>query len=54
MNLTQHSAKHLRDVHFGGNWTSVNLKDTLAGVIIKHTHYHLEQIVTIKNTPAGN
>lgn len=25
-------AKHFRDVHFGGNWTSVNLKDTLADV----------------------
>jgi len=25
-------AKHLREVYFGGNWTSVNLKDTLAGL----------------------
>jgi len=25
-------AQHLKAVHFGGNWTSVNLKDTLAGV----------------------
>src|SRR4029078_7504517 len=32
MNLTAQIAKHFRDVHFGGNWTSVNLKDTLAGV----------------------
>jgi len=32
MNLSEHLAKHLRDVHFGGNWTSVNLKDTLADV----------------------
>ncbi len=32
MNLPQQTAKHFRDVHFGGNWTSVNLKDTLAGV----------------------
>jgi uncharacterized damage-inducible protein DinB len=31
-NLSAHIAKHFRDVHFGGNWTSVNLKDTLAGV----------------------
>lgn len=29
---TTHIAKHFRDVHFGGNWTSVNLKDALAGV----------------------
>jgi hypothetical protein len=32
MNLTAQIAKHLRDVHFGGNWTWVNLKDTLADV----------------------
>ncbi|MCW3121151.1 MAG: hypothetical protein JWQ38_643, partial [Flavipsychrobacter sp.] len=31
-NLTTHLSKHLRDVHFGGNWTTVNLKDTLADV----------------------
>jgi DinB superfamily len=32
MQLTTQIAKHLREIHFGGNWTSVNLKDTLAGV----------------------
>jgi len=32
MSITAQIAKHLRDVHFGGNWTSVNLKDTLTGV----------------------
>jgi uncharacterized damage-inducible protein DinB len=32
MSLTKQIAKHIRDVHFGGNWTSVNLKDTLADV----------------------
>lgn len=25
-------AKHFREIHFGGNWTCVNLKDTLADV----------------------
>ncbi|ATL48884.1 DUF1572 domain-containing protein [Chitinophaga caeni] len=30
--LTKQLAKHFRDVHFGGNWTSVNLKDSLAGI----------------------
>ena len=29
MNLNTQIAKHLRDVHFGGNWTSVNLRETL-------------------------
>lgn len=32
MNTPQQLAKHFRDVHFGGNWTCVNLKDTLNGV----------------------
>lgn len=32
MNLTAQIAKHFREVHFGGNWTSVNLKETLADV----------------------
>nr|WP_295870485.1 DinB family protein [uncultured Chitinophaga sp.] len=32
MTTIQQMAKHFRDVHFGGNWTSVNLKDTLADV----------------------
>ena len=32
MNLTKQIAKHFRDVHFGGNWTSSNLKDNLEGV----------------------
>jgi len=32
MNLPAQIAKHFREVHFGGNWTSVNLKQTLEGV----------------------
>jgi DinB superfamily len=32
MHLPTQLAKHLRDVHFGGNWTSVNLQGTLADV----------------------
>jgi uncharacterized damage-inducible protein DinB len=32
MSLTSQIAKHLREVHFGGNWTAVNLKETLADV----------------------
>ena len=30
MNLPEQIAKHFRQIHFGGNWTSVNLKETLA------------------------
>ncbi len=29
MNLAEQIAKHLREVYFGGNWTSVNLKESL-------------------------
>ena len=32
MSLTKQIAKHFREVHFGGNWTCSNLKDTLADV----------------------
>jgi hypothetical protein len=32
MSLTKQIAKQFRDVHFGGNWTAVNLKDSLADV----------------------
>ena len=32
MKLTEQIAKHLREVHFGGNWTASNLKDKLADV----------------------
>ena len=31
-NFTSQIAKHFRDVHFGGNWTDVNLKDSLQGI----------------------
>jgi hypothetical protein len=32
MSLTEQIAKHFREVHFGGNWTSVNLKDSLKDI----------------------
>lgn len=32
MNVTTQIAKHFREVHFGGNWTDVYLKETLADV----------------------
>ena len=32
MTTTTQIAKHLREVYFGGNWTCVNLRDTLAGL----------------------
>lgn len=32
MNLTELIAKHIRDVHFGGNWTTSNMSDVLADI----------------------
>lgn len=32
INYPQQIAKHFRDLYFGGNWTSVNMKDVLAEV----------------------
>jgi hypothetical protein len=32
MTIPAQIAKHLRDVHFGGNWTSVDLRTTLSDV----------------------
>lgn len=32
MTLTQQIAKHFRDVYFGDNWTSVNVRDTVADI----------------------
>lgn len=32
MKLTSQIAKHLKDVHFGGNWTCSNLEEALNGI----------------------
>jgi len=50
MNLPAQIAKHLRDVHFGGNWTSVNLKETLTDVTWQQATtkiYSLNTIATL-------
>lgn len=47
MNSTTQLAKHFRDVHFGGNWTSVNLKETLAGVTWRQAITKLSSLNTI-------
>ena len=36
MNLTEQIAKHFRQIYFGGNWTSVNFKETLSDVDWQH------------------
>jgi len=32
VNLTGQIARHFREIHFGGNWASSNLKDNLLDV----------------------
>ncbi|MCB0764110.1 MAG: DinB family protein, partial [Flavobacteriales bacterium] len=40
-------AKHFRDVHFGGNWTFVNVRDTLADVTMEEAVHQREGFNTI-------
>lgn len=47
MSLSAHLAKHFRDVHFGGNWTAVNLKDTLADVSLEEATTKVGSLNTI-------
>lgn len=47
MSLTQQIAKHLRDVHFGGNWTTSNLRDNLADVTWQQATTRVESFNTI-------
>jgi hypothetical protein len=32
MNITKYIAKHLREIYFGGNWTTSNFKDTISDI----------------------
>jgi uncharacterized damage-inducible protein DinB len=32
MSITIYIAKHLREIYFGGNWTTSNLKDTISDI----------------------
>lgn len=47
MDLVRQIAKNFRQVHFGGNWTSVNLKDTLADVDWKQATAKVHSLNTI-------
>ena len=47
MQLTEQIAKHFHEVHFGGNWTSVNLKDTLSDVKWQQATTKLDSLNTI-------
>ncbi|MFK7904146.1 MAG: DUF1572 domain-containing protein [Chitinophagales bacterium] len=50
MSLTKQIAKHLREVYFGGNWTTSNLKEHLADVTWQQATtqvYSLNTIATL-------
>lgn len=50
MNLSAQIAKHVKEVHFGGNWTSSNLKDTLTNLTWEQATtkiYSLNTIATL-------
>ncbi len=50
MSIINQITKHFRDVHFGGNWTSVNLKVTLTDISWKEATtkiYNLNTIATL-------
>jgi len=47
MNYTSQIAKHFRDLHFGGNWTAVNMKDTLSDVDWKQATTKIDSFNTL-------
>lgn len=47
MTIASQIAKHLRDVHFGGNWTCVNLKQTLSDVTWQQSMTKVDDCNTI-------
>ena len=47
MNLPHQIATHFRQLNFGGNWTSINMKDTLAVVNWKQAITQVQTFNTI-------
>ncbi|AVI49645.1 DUF1572 domain-containing protein [Pukyongia salina] len=47
MNYTSQIAKHFRDLYFGGNWTAVNMKDTLSDVDWKQATTKIDSFNTL-------
>jgi hypothetical protein len=47
MSFSSQIANHFRAVHFGGNWTSVNLKDTLSDISWQQATTKLDSLNTI-------
>ena len=47
MTTPQQLSKHFKDVFFGGNWTAVNLKDTLEGITWQQATTKVHNLNTI-------
>jgi len=47
MNSCQQLAKHIREVHFGGNWTWSNIKDNLTNVTWEQSIAKIDSFNTI-------
>lgn len=47
MNLVPQLAKHFREIHFGGNWTSTNVKDSLEGITWQQATHKIADLNTI-------
>ncbi|MEO1033736.1 MAG: DinB family protein [Bacteroidota bacterium] len=47
MKVTQHIAKNLHQVYFGGNWTASNLKDHLGGISLEMATQQVNGLNTI-------
>jgi hypothetical protein len=47
MNLAPQLAKHFRELYFGGNWTSVNMKDSLENVTWTQANTKIGSLNTI-------
>lgn len=47
MNLSQQLAKHFRDVHYGGNWTAVTLKEQLSDITWEEATTKVDSLNTI-------
>lgn len=47
MSVTKHIASHFNSVHFGGNWTSVNLQDVLKDVSLDEANVKIQGLNSI-------
>lgn len=47
MKYTKQIAKHLREVFFGGNWTAVNIQDTISDLTLKTATKKIDNLNSI-------